>query len=185
VSLTGRRLQFIRNAAAPSGVTFNQDNVLEAYAPADNAGVAFAAFLSTLVRIRDWEAQNEGSDEESSELVAEIEHLLRELHPHAEITHHIELTGFTGQVYAAPLAMDGQPVIAVRAHHNAISSAIKRLLDIRTNPSNNALGVLVVLDDREATAAARTDARLLETVGTVQRLTRLQERALLRRPAPH
>jgi Domain of unknown function DUF1828 len=180
-----RKTLFLKNAAAPSGVTLTADNTLETIVPEDQASEGFGAMFATMVRLKDWESDNLFVEGEESNLAAEVEYLLRQLSPHAIIERAPVFVGFTKHEYRLDLVVDGRPVVAVGSHHQAIAAAIKKLLDIRSNPDLAGLNMLVVFDDRGASTSAIEDATLLETVGTVTYITALEARALGLPGVPH
>jgi hypothetical protein len=173
-----RKRLFMKNAASPSGVTLTHDNVLEMIVPEEQSSEGFSAMLSTFVRLRDWESNNIFIEEEESTLAAEVEYLLRRLNPLAVIERSPTYVGITKHVYQLDLSVDGRPVVAVSSHHQAIAAAIKKLLDIKSNPDLHSLDLMIIFDDRQAKQSAIEDSTLLETVGAVTYISLLEARAM-------
>lgn len=168
-----RKTRFIKQAAQPHGVTLTETGVLEIWAHSDDAPQAFAKYLSALMDIVSWEKDQIGVGTDISMLVSEVAMHLRALKPQADLTTNPEYRGISGATYKLDFNFDGEAVIAVTPNHNAVSSAIKKLVDIRSAPSNHGLSVIVVLEDRYDPQTAGRERLILDAVGKVWPMTML------------
>lgn len=169
----GRRARFIKNAADPFGVSLNQMGELEVWTSAQSAPEAFARYLSTLLAISAWEKEQAGVVPEISFLVDEVAFHLRAWKPNAQLIERPQYTGVSGQVYTLDLEFDGRPVVAIGTHPTTVSTATKKLVDVRAGDQAAASRVLIVLDDREDPEAAAKDALILNNLGEVMPMTSL------------
>jgi len=173
----GRRSKFIKTAAEPHGVSLSDSGELEVWAPIEKAPPAFAGYLSTLLAVTSWERDQRGVGTDMIMLIDEVEMCLRAWKPKAELVAGPEFEGISGQSYKMDFLFDGEPILATSAHPNSVSSAIKKLLDIRGSNANSGLSVLVVIDDRADHQAAMKDSLIIQTVAKVMPFTRLEENA--------
>jgi hypothetical protein len=77
---------------------------------------------------------------------------------------------------------NGNGVLAITPHKLTVSSAIRKLLDIKSKPENAGFEPLVVLDDRADPEAAKSEGRVLDAVSRVWTMSRLEHEAAVRRP---
>lgn len=174
-----RRMRFIKNAAEPTGVAFNEAGELEVFAKNENAGQGFASLLHTLTRIKDWEVATFAAEVDEVAYLDEVEYLLRMAYPSKRVGPSRTFTGITGQIHTLSFTLDDEDVLAVQSHHASVSAAIKKMLDIKANPANEAVKTLVVLDDRKTQprSGGLGESALFQTFGPVIDFTRLKARA--------
>lgn len=174
-----RKAKFIKNAADPSGVKLNDDGELEIYTKPEDASQGFASFLHTLTRIRDWESANFAHDLDEVAFLDEVEHLLRKAYPKADVGPSRSFTGITGQEHALSFSVGDEVALAVQSHHASISAALRKMLDIKANPSNASVKTFVILDDRRLhkPSTGLGEAALFQTFGPVLDFTRLKAKA--------
>lgn len=172
-----RKTRFIKNLAEPNGVTLNEAGELEIWSNLVHAPKAFASYISTMVALSKWEIDHSGVSTDLSYLLQEVELYLRAWKPSAIITEHPEFTGISGQTYKLDFSLDGDGVIAITTHHSAISTAAKKLLDIRAASEHRDLKIIVVIDDRDDADLAKREGKILGSVGNVMLLSRLQAQA--------
>lgn len=174
-----RHDKFIRTAAESHGVTLNEAGELEIWASERDASTAFAKFVSTLVALTGWEREQQGVASDLTLLIDEVELCLRAIEPHVPLVPKPEYVGISGQVYNLDFDFGDKAVIAITPHKATVSSAIRKLLDIRSRPGNQSFEAIVVLDDRRDPDAARSEGQVLNAVGNVWPMTRLEQRAKL------
>lgn len=173
-----RRSKFIRNAAEPFGANLSEDGNVEVWSSESDAPSAFANFLSTLLSIVAWEREQRGTNSDLALLVEEVAMCLRAWKPDADMIRDPDFQGISGQIYKLDFLFDGQGIVATSAHPNAVSSVIKKLLDIRTLPSNASLKLLAIIDDRKDQDAAKRDSLVIQSVSEVMPFTTLEQHAL-------
>jgi hypothetical protein len=173
-----RKSRFIRTAAEPHGVTLTESGELEVWAALEQASPAFAKYLSTLVAITTWERDQRGVSTDVSLFVEEVAMGLRAWKPSAELFEEPEYEGVSGHVYKLDFRFDGAGVLATSAHPNAINSAVKKLLDIRTAPGNQDLKLLAVIDDRIDPDGAKQESLIIQSVSNAMLFTDLQKHAV-------
>lgn len=174
-----RHDKFIRSAGEPHGVKLNEAGELEIWAAERDASSAFAKFISTLVALTGWEREQQGVGSDLSILIDEVEICLRAINPQASLIPKPEYIGVSGQVYNLDFNFDGRAVIAITPQRATVSSAIRKLIDIRSRPGNQDFDVMVVLDDRRDPEAAKSEGQVLNAVGNVWPMTRLEQKAQL------
>jgi hypothetical protein len=150
---------------------------LEIWAAERDASNAFAKFVSTIVALTAWERDQQGVASDLSIFVDEVEMCLRAVDPVADLVPKPEYVGVSGQVYNLDFSFGGRAVIAITPHRATVSSAIRKLLDIRSWPGNMGFEAIVVLDDRHDAAAAKSEGQVLNAVGNVWPMSRLEQRA--------
>lgn len=171
------KTRFIKNLAEPNGVALSDRGELEIWANAKDAPAAFAKYVSTILALVRWEHDQIGVATDMSLLIGEVEICLRALKPAAPLVGFPEYKGISGQVYKLDFNFDGDAVIAISTHHNAVSSAAKKMLDIRGAPENTDLKILVIIDDRHDADAAKREGLILDAVANVWMMTRLEQQA--------
>lgn len=176
--LTNRRnIKFLTNAGAPHGVTLNDSGDFEVWAPSADAPKAFASYISAMISIADWERSQEGVAPDLSLLIEEVGQCLRALNQGIPLQENPEFVGISGQHYALDFDFEGKAVIAISPHRQSVSAAIRKLVDIRSSPENVGFEAMIILDDRYEPIAAKNEGRVLNAVGNVWPMTRLEARA--------
>lgn len=179
LTLDGKRAKFIKNIAEPHGVSLNSMGELEVWASEKEAPIAFAKFVSTIVGICSWERDHVGTATDTSLLVDEIGMYLRAWKPEANLVKDPEYRGISGFVYHLDYKMDGMGVVALTPHHSSVGAAVRKLLDIRSQPENQGLNFLAVIDDRYDLEAANREGLVIEALANVWTMTRLEKQVRL------
>ena len=177
----GRKTRFIKTAAEANGVSFTEDGDVEVWANRDEASGAFSSYVAALLHITSWEREQRGMVADATLLVDEVLMCLRAWKPHAELVSDPEYKGVSGQVHKLDFRFDGQGVLTTGAQPQAVSAALKRLLDIRGGGEGD-LALLVVIDDRHDPVASKKESLIIQTVANVLPFTRLEQNA--RGPSP-
>jgi hypothetical protein len=172
-----RQTRFLRNLAEPNGVELNTMGELEIWAKTADAPLAFAKYMSVLLAVGAWEIAQNGATTDTSLFLDEVTMCLRAWKSGATILDGNEYVGISGHVYKMDLAFDGRPVLALGTHPATISAAAKKLLDINAATHNAHLDVLVVIDDRQDAELAKREGLILDAVGTVLMMTKLERNA--------
>lgn len=150
---------------------------LEIWSKLEDAPNGFARYLSTLMALTNWERGLEGAATDMSLLLDEVELCLRAWKPFAMLKPGGEFSGVSGARYKLDFDLDGQGVVAISPHPNTVSSTAKKLLDIRASSSNQGLSILIVIDDRRAQDVAKREGMILDSLGNVLMMSRLESNA--------
>lgn len=178
-----RKTKFLKNLAAPTQVNLTEMGELETWAAINDAPKAFSRYLAAILAVARWEADQIGVATDLSLLISEVAMCLRVVKPQAEIVERPEYIGISGHKYKLDFKFDGDAVIATSPHPNAVSSAAKKLLDIRAAAENQGIKIVVVLDDRYDPDAAKKEGLILDSVANVWMMKRLEQQAGLSRTA--
>lgn len=176
-----RKTRFVKSLGEPNGVLLNETGELEIWARTENASVAFAKYMATMLALSNWELDQEGVATDMSLFLDEVAMCLRSWKSTASLGDGVEVVGVSGHVYKMDLQFDDSAVLAIGIHPASISSTAKKLLDIRGANANEGFKVLVVIDDRRDPVTARREGLVLDSVANVLMMTRLEERAHLGR----
>jgi hypothetical protein len=174
---SAKKTRFIKNIAATNGVTLTDMGVLEIWAPESQAPSAFASYMSAMVGLTGWEKDQTGLSTDISLLITEVAQCLHAWKPNAQLTEDPEYIGISGESYKLDFDFNGEAVIAISPHHSAVGAAVKKLLDIKSAPKNSGLKVLVVIDDRYDSKAAKKEGLIMDALATVWPMTRLEKQA--------
>lgn len=172
-----RNLKPIRAITEPAGVSLNKMGELEIWSSLVDAPKGFAKYLAALMAVTSWERDLEGTATDMSLLLDEVESCLRMWKPHATLTLGEEFSGISGARYKLDFSLDGQGVVAISPHPNTVSSTAKKLLDIRASTSNQGLEILIVIDDRRSEDTAKREGLILDSLGNVMMMSRLENNA--------
>jgi hypothetical protein len=172
-----RKTKFIKNIAEPNQVSLNTLGELETWSTEAEAPAAFARYVSTMLSLAKWESEQLGVFTDLSLFLDEVSVCLRAWKPYAEIKDGPEYTGISGHVYKFHFSVDGEPVLAVNPRHASVSSAAKKLLDIRAADAYKGLKIFVIMDDRQDKTSANNEARILDVVGNVMMMSALERNA--------
>jgi hypothetical protein len=172
-----RNLKPIRAVTELAGVSLNRMGELEIWSQLADAPNGFARYIAALMAVTTWERELEGTATDMSLLLDEVESCLRVWKPHALLAPGDEYLGISGARYKLDFNLDGEGVIAISPHPNTVSSTAKKLLDIRASTSNQGLEILIVIDDRRAEETAKREGSILESLGSVMMMSRLQSNA--------
>lgn len=172
-----RRTRFLREIAERFDVNCSDDLELEVWATAGTAAQAYARLVSALLAVVEWERASDGTDLETAALLDEVATLLARTAPDEELARDVMLTGISKQQHRMDFRLGRQIVVAVRPHHLSVSSAIRRLLDVKNLPSNAQYEWRVILDDRTDPEGADKEGAVLGTVARVTMFRALQNLA--------
>lgn len=179
-----RKTRFISTATEENGTALNEDGEIEIWSPLDRASEAFAKFITTVLAISTWEKDQRGIAPDAALFLDEVVFALRTWQPHAVFVQNAEpLIGISEQSYPIDLIFDGHPVVATGPHPNAISSTLRKLIDIKSRLANGNPDFLVIIDDRIDAIAAEHESRVVQTVATVMPFTQLERNAAQAIPA--
>jgi len=171
-----RQTRFLGSAQA-LGAALSDTGDLEIWAKADDAPQAFANYVAALLSITAWEREHEGTTVDLASFIEEVGDCLRRIGPSENVEPSPEYVGVSGHVYKLDYDFNGKAVIAITTHNASVSSAVKKLVDIRSKPENRDFEVFIILDDRLDREAAANESRLLNAVGNVWMMTDLRQQA--------
>ncbi|TFW17257.1 DUF1828 domain-containing protein [Duganella callida] len=172
-----RKTKFVKTIAEQYQVSLSDLGELEIWSSEEAAPAAFANYISTMLALAKWEADQVGVSTDISLLLDEVAIYLQAWRPTARISAGPEYTGISGHIYRLDFSIDSDAVIAITPHHTSVGAAAKKLLDIRAVPAYRELKVIVIMDDRREPDAAHREGRVLDSVGNVMMMTSLERRA--------
>jgi len=176
-----RKTKFIKNIAEPNHVSLNDLGELEIWSTEQDAPRAFARYVSTMLSLTKWESEQVGVSTDISLFLDEVAVCLRAWRPRAVITEGPEYKGTSGHIYKFHFSIDGEAVLAVNPRHASVSSAAKKLLDIRAVDVYKDINIFIIMDDRQDKESASNEARVLGLVGRVMMMSSLERHAGVRR----
>lgn len=171
------QLKFLKQATESNGTVFSDEGVIEVFAPEAKASTAFASYIKSVTALIQWEKEHINLDHDTEIFVEEVAQCLRAWKRVSQLERAPRLVGITGRAYTLDFELDDQVVVAVTAHHQSVSAALHKLVDIRALPGNRSLNVLIVIDDRTDPEAARRESKILSSVGDVMNMGQLQMHA--------
>ncbi|MES2322382.1 MAG: DUF1828 domain-containing protein [Pseudomonadota bacterium] len=172
-----RKTRFIKNLAEPNGVALTDAGELEVWTSAVNAPEAFARYMAAMLALVRWEQEQIGVASDISILIDEVALCLRAIRPAAALLEAPAYMGISGAVYKVDFSLDGEAVLATNPHPHSVSSAAKKILDIRAATENAGLEVIVVIDDRHDALAAKREGLILGSVAKIWMMSRLEREA--------
>lgn len=172
-----RKTKFIKNIAEPNQVQLNELGELEIWSTEKDAPAAFANYISAMLTLVRWEADQVGVSTDISLFLDEVAMCLRAWKPNAEFSTGPEYTGISGHTYKLDFSVGRDAVLAITPHHASVSSAAKKLLDIRAVEAYSELKIIVVMDDRQESDSAKREGRVLASVGNVMMMSALERNA--------
>lgn len=170
-----RNLKPIRTIVESGGVTLSPRGEVEIWSDAATAPLAFAKFMAALLAVSTWEQNQLGVSSDVSLFLDEVVLCLRAWKPQANIAESPEFAGVSGYKYRLDFSVDGEGVLAITPHPNTVSAAAKKLLDIRASNTNVNLKILIIVDDRQDPEMAKREGSILDSVGNVMMMTRLEK----------
>lgn len=173
---SAHKTRFIKNAADNYGLRFTDDGDVEIWSNLDEAPSAFNRYLQALLKITNWEHEHRGAATDVSLLIEEVEFCLRAWKPSAILAKHPEYTGISNQKYTLDFKLDEIGILTVSTHPQAVSTAIKKLLDIKAGSPKN-IDILVIIDDRFDKETASRESLIIQSVANVLTFTRLEKNA--------
>lgn len=172
-----RKTRFIKSLADPHGVSLNDKGELEIFASATDAPAAFSKYVSTMLALAGWERDQNGASADITLFIEEVAICLQAWKAGVKLGKGPSLTGISGRIYKLDFDFDGAAVLAIGTHPATFSYAASKLLDIRGSAANENVNILVVIDDRLDAEAAKSDGLVLDAVGTVMMMSRLEKNA--------
>lgn len=172
-----RKTKFIKKLAEPFQVKLNDAGEMEIWATEAEAPAAFANYISAMLALTKWEDDQVGVSTDLSLFLDEVALCFRAWKPNSIIKTAPEYRGISGHVYKLDFTIDRDAVLAITPHYASVSSAAKKLLDIRAVEAYAKLRIIVVVDDRQERDAARREGLVLESVGSVMMMSALEMRA--------
>ena len=169
-----RRTRFIKHLAEPHGVALTDMGELEVWAQYEDAPSAFSRYMSTMLALARWENDQDGIATDVSLYLDEVAMCLRAWKSTVQLDEGREYTGVSGQAYKMDFQFDNGAVVAIGTHPATVSAAAKKLLDIRAASQNEALKILLIIDDRRDADAAKREGLILDSLGNVMMMTQLQ-----------
>lgn len=170
-----RQTRFIKSAAEHHGATFTDSGEIELWTKPEEAPKGFAAFVSTLLALTQWESENSGISHDADVFVEEVAQCLIAWKKTEKLERRPKILGITGRTHELHFKIDGTLVLAASAHPNSISSVLHKLIDIKALPANQSIQTMVVLDDRYNPDAAKQEGLVLSGISSVIEMTRLQK----------
>jgi hypothetical protein len=172
-----RKTKFIRNLAEPNGVLLTDMGELEIWTPQENAPLAFAKYVATMLALSRWEVDQNGVSTDTSLFLDEVAMCLKAWKSDLPLGDGQEFTGVSGHVYKMDYQFDGAAVLAIGTHPATVGSTAKKLLDIRAETQNRHLKILLIIDDRRDADTAKSEGLILDSLSNVMMMTQLQRRA--------
>lgn len=173
-----KNFRFLREAAKNAGGNVNHDGVVEVISKLSDASSAFKIYLNIIQNLSSWEEQHRTVNHSAELFVEEVALHLRAWKGFDAISLNKKVRGVTGTEYTFPLAIGDRPVMAIQANKQQASSALHRLVDIRTDPDNSGIRPMVIIDDRQNVKKATSEAKILSAVSTVLPMSRLISNAI-------
>ena len=124
-----------------------------------------------------WEKDEEGVSTDLTLLVDEVASALRAWKPEALIDLGPTFTGISGKAHKLDFLFDGIGVAVASPHPASASAVLRRLVDIHAAHANEALPLMVVIDDRANPDGAKKEALILQNIATVWPLGALERQA--------
>jgi hypothetical protein len=172
-----RKTRSIKNLAELNGVSLTELGELEIWARQEDAPTAFAKYMTTMLALSSWEADQSGVSTDVSLFLDEVAMCLKAWKAAIPLRDGQEFIGVSGHVYKMDYEFDGGAVLAIGTHPATVSSTAKKLLDIRAASQNDDLKILLIIDDRRDADAAKSEGLILDSLSNVMMMTQLQRRA--------
>lgn len=176
-SLAGdaRRMRGLKRAIRSTGADFD-DSIMVTCAP-DKTRAGLQRGLAALFAARAWEREFTGRALDAREILVEAELYLKVTRRGEEIRRDVSMRGVSGREQTFPLAVGDTLYDAVTTHPVSSAAMAKKLLDVRSLPSQAEREIILVLDDAGDEARAKQDTSLFSQLAHVQRLSALREAA--------
>ncbi len=163
---SGHQVRFLSNIAQKHGAALNSNGVLEILSKDCTPADAFAQYISCLVSIVQWEEEHEGVDADGSAFATLVAHALMELHPGEEVALRPTYLGSSGKQHEVDLKVGDTGYLAVKPSQQSAAPALYKLVDITNRQANDALDLVVVIDDRFDKAAAKSTQQVFRGVAS-------------------
>lgn len=160
------------------GIITNNDGTIEIVSEYDQAPLGFSKFLEGLLNVVYWEKENAHVSQESLDLIDKVEFALRTWRPTHNIIKNPKYKGVSGKEYEFTFAQSGEAILVISSNPNAISSAIKKLLDISSVTDESLLTktrVIIEDSDLDDTAKEQNYALISRVSDYVQSYSNLEK----------
>lgn len=152
---SGHQLRFLSNIANHHGAALNENGVIELFSKGASSADAFAKYMSCLVMVTQWEEDHQGSDSDGAAFAIEMLHALLALHPSKVPTLKPVYTGSSGKRHELDVKLGATGYLAVKPNQKSAAPALYKLVDITNRQSNSSEELVVVIDDRFDSVAAK------------------------------
>ena len=172
-----RKLRFLNNIAGLHGTTLNEDGELEIWSLESGASNAFAKYMATILALTSWEKDQKGTHQDVALFFEEVEMYLTAWKRTKDILKQQDSRGVSGHTYKLDFIIEENAFLAIYPSARAVSSALRKMIDITSSPSNQDLSITVILDDRKDQESARAEGLVLGAVADVLMMSRLEHLA--------
>jgi hypothetical protein len=170
-----RRWSSLKEAIEPFGPKMNDSGEIEFWTDPAELHEGVARYTAALLSAANWEIEHFGQPLDGTALIEEAKEYLSVLRPTATIRENIVLVGVSGKSYKFPFSMDGVLLDAMSSSGASSNSMVRRLVDIRAVPSQQATDIEIVVEDRKNTERSEQDIRLIELLAKPLRISKLRE----------
>lgn len=168
-----KRWSPIKEIAGNYGVSLSDDGVLETLCSTSNPSLGFARMVSTLLGIASWEREQTGVAIDSAWLIDEVAFHLKAWKPTVAFIEKPKVRGFSGRIITFDFDFDGQYIDAVHPHSASTGAALRKVVDLNSNPSYEKKDVLVIVDDRFNPELAKQEMGIIGRVANTWPITSL------------
>lgn len=161
-----KRWSPLKEIASNYGVSLSEDGVFETLCPSSNPSLGFARMVSTLLGIASWEREQAGVSIDSAWLVDEVAFHLKAWKSEAAFVEKPKVRGFSGRVITFDFEFDGQYIDAISPHSNSTGAALRKVVDLNSNPNHEKKDVLVIVDDRLLPDVAKQEMGIIGRVAS-------------------
>lgn len=162
-----KRLHFLSRLEQAHKVKLTERGELEALALPDKAGEAFANYVQAMLAVAQWESEHEGVDTDAAELLDEVAAALTRCYPHDELRRSVSMTGISRQSIAVDFVVGRRAFFAIRPNRNAVSSVIRKVLDLSNTRAGSEMHFEVIIDERNAPEVAHDEGMVIAAVADV------------------
>lgn len=171
------RLNTLRDRVAPFGLMLTDKGDVRALVPMEQGAHMLASTISAMLSVAEWEREQLGLDEQTQNLAAEAEILLREWKPQAFLERRPKIKGQSKREHSFDFLLDGEFIDVIAANHVATGATMRKAGDIKNSPYLGGRNIRVVIDDRREPARAEVERQILGSLVKAMTLTKLQELA--------
>ena len=171
------RLNTLRDRVAPFGLMLTDKGDVRALVPMEQGAHMLASTISAMLSVAEWEREQLGLDEQTQNLAAEAEILLREWKPQAFLERRPKIKGQSKREHSFDFLLDGEFIDVIAANHVATGATMRKAGDIKNSPYLGGRNIRVVIDDRRDPARAEVERQILGSLVKAMTLTKLQELA--------
>jgi hypothetical protein len=161
-----KRWSPIKEIAGNYGVSLSEDGVLETLCSSANPSQGFARMVSALLGIASWEREQAGVEIDTAWLIDEVAIHLKAWKPNAAFVEKPKVRGFSGRVITFDFEFDGQYIDAIGPHSASTGAALRKVVDLNSNPNHEKKEVLVIVDDRQQPELAKQEMGIIGRVAS-------------------